>query len=111
MNEQRFHRVADTGPLHFCVENDSLGHVEIGRAIDIDMTVARKMLDDGHPGFGGHAADQPFAAARNRHGDMLVEPQEMPHGLAIGRLDKLHGVRRQADFAQGFRQDFDDRAA
>ena len=37
--------------------------------------------------------------------------QELAHGLAIGRVDQLHGVGRQADFVGRFAQQFDDRLA
>ena len=52
MDQQRFGRVADAQPLALGVDRDPLGHVQVGRAIDIDVAVAGEVLDDRHFGLG-----------------------------------------------------------
>ena len=71
VHHQRLGRVAHAHPLALGVDRDPLGHVQIGGAIDVHVAIAGEVLDDRHLGFGGHAANQAFAAARNRQVDVL----------------------------------------
>ena len=96
---------------HLLLSTISLGHVEIGRRIDVHVAVAGEMLDDRHLGLGRHAANEPLAAARNRQVDVLRHRQKLADGLAVGRAHQLHGIGRQADFVGRFGQQFDDRLA
>ena len=89
----------------------SLGHVEVGRRVDVHVAVAGEMLDDRHLGLGGDAANQPLAAARNRQVDVLGHRQKLADRRAIGRAHQLHGIGRQADFVGRLGQQLDDRLA
>ena len=106
MHQQRLGRVAHAQPLALGVDGDRLGHVEIGGAVDVDVAVAGEVLDDRHLGFGRDAANQPFAAARNGHVDVLRQREKMADRLAIGRGDQLHGVGGQAGFGGRVAQQF-----
>ena len=96
MHEQRLGRVADAHALALAVDHDLAGHVEIGGRVDVHVAVAVEVFDDGHLGFGGDAANQAFAAARNRQVDVLGHRQELADGGAVGRADHLHRIGRQA---------------
>ena len=111
MHQQRLGRVADAHPLALAVDQNLLGHVEIGRRVDVHVAVAGEMFDDGHLGLGRHAANQPLAAARNRQVDVLRQRQKLAHRVAVGRAHQLHGVRRQADFLGRLGEQLDDRLA
>ena len=69
--EQRFHRIADGGPLDFGVHGDFFGHFQIGVGIHIDMANAFVMLN--HRDFRAfrNRADQFFPAARHAKIDVL----------------------------------------
>ena len=110
MHQQRLGRVAHAHPLAFRVHGQPLGHLGIGRAIDVDVAIAGKMLDDRHAGFFAHAADEALAAAGNGHVDRLGHAEQLAHGGAIGRGDQLHGVGRQPGLGGGRGQQIGDRA-
>ena len=110
MDQQRLGRVAHAQPLALRVHGQPLGHIGIGRAIDVDVAVAGKMLDDRHAGFFAHAADEALAAAGNGHVDQLGHAEQLAHGGAIGRGDQLHGVGRQPGLGGGSGQEIDDGA-
>ena len=63
MHHQRLGRVAHAQPLALGIHRDPLGHLQVGRAVDIHVAIAGEMLDDRHLGFRRHAANQ---ASRRR---------------------------------------------
>jgi len=46
-----------------------------------------------------------------RPADLFVEPQELPHRLAIGRVYQLNGIGGQPSFVESFNEQIDDRSA
>jgi hypothetical protein len=49
-------------PLTFGIDQHLFCNVGIGKLININMTVSRKMFDDQHRGFGDNTADETNAA-------------------------------------------------
>ena len=102
MDEQRLHRVARGVALRLGVVGNAHRVVEIGTRIDVDVTNAIEVLDQRHFRFARNALDQPFAAARDDHVDMLFVGDQMPDGGAIRGRDHLHGRLRQSGAPQSF---------
>ena len=105
VDQQRLGRAADAGAAHLGVDGDLHRHVEIGRAVDIEMADAFEMGEDRHPRLALHAPDQAFAAARNDHVEIAVEAvQHLADGGAVGGRHQLDGIFRQAGRLQPFDQ-------
>ena len=97
VDQQGFGRAADAGPPHLGVDDNLLRHVEIGRAVDIDMAQTLEMGEDRHAGFLLDARNEAFAATRNDHVDRSIEPgKKRTHGGAIGGRHELDRIGRQA---------------
>src|SRR5436853_238119 len=75
VNQQALRCVADARPLALGVDNDPLGHRRVGGPVYVDVAVAAVVLQYRHRGLAADALDQPFAAARDRHVDVLAQPQ------------------------------------
>ena len=109
MDQQRLGRVAHAHPLALGVDHQPLGHLGVGRAVEVDVAIAGVVLDDRHAGLFAHAADQALAAAGDGHVDVLRHAEQFAHGGAVGRGDQLHGVGRQPGLGGRLGQDLDDR--
>ena len=73
-----------------------LAHVLFHRLrgrIDINVAVAREMLENRNRRFFHDGSNQPLAAARDDDVDVVVELQERRQERAVGGFDELHGGR------------------
>ena len=66
------------------------------------MAVAVEVLDHRHAGFGKQARDQPFAAARHDHVDVLAHGDELADRGPVGGVDHLNDLGRQTGAGQRF---------
>ena len=82
VHEQRLGRVAHARPLDLGVDDDPLGHREIGGRVDVDVAVARGGVDHGHAGDGADRLLQALAAARDDQVDDALELRELGELLA-----------------------------
>ena len=96
VHEQRFGGVADAHPLALRIDRDRLRHGEVGRPIDVDVAVAREVLEHRHPRLGADASDECLAPSGNDDVDEVVHFEKRADGLAVGGIDQLHAVDRQA---------------
>ena len=101
-DEQRFGGVAGAVALGLRVLDDGERLVRVCFVVKIDMAVAVEVLDHRYARFGQQARDQPLATARDDHIDVLAHGDQVANGGAIGRVDDLHRVRRQARRRQPF---------
>ena len=92
MHEQRLGGVADAHPLALGVDGDRFGHVEVGGLVDVDVAVAREVLENGHSRLGADASDQGLAASGNGDVDEVVHREKLAHSLTVGDVDELHGI-------------------
>ena len=105
IDEQRLGGTADAGAPHLGVDGDPHRHVELGRAVDVEMADAFEMSEDRHPRLGLHPRDQAFAAARNDDVERAAKPlQHLADGGAVGGRHQLDGVFRQAGGLQALDQ-------
>ena len=81
VHEQRLGRVADARPLDLGVDDDALGHVEIGRRVDVDVAVAVPVEHVGDRGVLEDHREQRRAAAGDQAVDEAAEPDEVLCGL------------------------------
>lgn len=58
VDQQRLGGVADAGPPRLGVQQDTLGHVQVGRLVHVDMAVPDAGLDGGHLGIAYDRLDQ-----------------------------------------------------
>ena len=65
VDEQRLGGVADAGTLKLRVEDDRPRRLEVGAAVDVDVAVARRGVDDGHGRDALERRLQSLAAARD----------------------------------------------
>ena len=101
IDQQRLGRAADAGAPHLGVEQDGLGHVELGRPVDVDVADALEMREHRHPRLRLHARDQALAAARHDDVDRAVEAREHhPDRGALARRHQRDGGLRQGGRAQ-----------
>src|SRR6185312_16563980 len=101
IDEERLRRPADAGAAHLCVEGNGLRHAQVRIAIDIHVTVAFQVADDGHPGLLLHASYQTLAATR--HDDVQVvrhSRQHVPDRGPVRRRYELDSVRGKSGGAQ-----------
>ena len=63
---------AGAGALDLGVERDRLRHRQVGGPVDVDVAVAREMLEHRHPRLGADAADELLAPARDDDVDQVV---------------------------------------
>ena len=96
VHEQRFGRVADAHPLALRIDRDRLRHGQVCRPIDVDVAVAREVLEHRHPCLGTDATDQRLPSAGNHDVDEVVHLEKRADRLAVGGIDQLHAVDRQA---------------
>ena len=108
MHEQRLGRVAHARPLHLGVDDDPLGHREIGGSVDVDVAVARGGVDHGHARHGADRLLQALAAARDDQVDDALELRELLELLAAAagheRERALREPRALGRFARDPRQ-------
>ncbi len=110
VHEQRFHGVADAGPLHLGVHHDIAGHFQVGIRIHKHVADALVMLDHGHLATLGHGANESLAAARHAEVNVLGERKQDGDGVALRgghHLDGVGGKTAVGDPA-GFDHDFGD---
>ena len=105
VDQEALRRVAHARPLTLGVDDDALGHRQVGGGVHVDVAVALVVLEHRHGRLGGDAADQPLAAARDYQVDVLVQPQQLADGVAVRRRHQLHGVGGQVIGPQGVLQD------
>ena len=81
VQDERLHGVADPRTLGLGVDDDRDGHVEVGGAIDIDMTVPTAIEDIGHRGVRSHRSDQRRSTPRDQAVDDSLKLHEGRSGL------------------------------
>jgi hypothetical protein len=111
VHQQRFAGVAHAHPLALGVDGHPLGHRQVSRGVHVHVAVAREVLDHGHLGLGRHAPDEALAPPGNRHVDVVGQRQEVPHGVAVGRLHQVQRVGGQSVLGCLLAQQRDNRAA
>jgi hypothetical protein len=102
VHDERFGRVANTHSLALAVDHDLAGHFEVGRSVDINVTIPGEVLDDRHLGLGGHSADEPLAAARDRQVDILGHRKKLADGRPVRSAHELHRALRQPNLVGRF---------
>src|SRR5690606_13839358 len=100
MHQQCFHGAANAVAIGFGVNSDVVCHVEIGVTVDVQVAVAVQVFDQGYLGIGTQAGDQALAATRNDDIDVIGHGDQFAHGGAVGGVDHLYGVGRQAGIGQ-----------
>ena len=96
VDQERLGGVADAGALDFGVHDDLDRHIEVAARVDVDMAVSLVVFQNGHRRLGDDAADQAFAAARNRQVDQIGEGEQLADGRAVDGRDELNGGLGQA---------------
>ena len=91
MHQHRLHGVTDARTLHLGVDADRFGHGQVGVGIHVGVADACEVLDDGDPRFLGHP-DQPVAAPGDNEVDVLAQPKQFAHRLAVGGARHLHCI-------------------
>ena len=95
VHEQGLGSIADARSLHLGVDDDALGHGEVGRGVDIDMAVAVPIEHVGNGGVLEDHREQGRSAPGDQAVDHSAEPDEL-HGRLVCRvLDEQDGVGRQ----------------
>ena len=96
VDEQRLRRVADAGALRLGVEDDRLGHREVGARVDVDVAVAGRRVDHRHLGDRLERPLEPLAAARDHQVDQALLGAELGQLLAAAAGHEGQRARRQA---------------
>ena len=92
IHQQGLGGIADAGPTGLGVEDESLGDVEGGGGMDVDVTVADAGLDGGHRGVAHDRVDQAGTTARDHHVDQPAGLDEMGDAGAVGTRQQLHRI-------------------
>ncbi len=95
MHEQRLHRVAHAGALRLRVEDDRLGHVAIGRLVDVDVTVPAGGGEHRDAGVLEQEVLQRLAATRDHDLRVRAVGDERSELLAA-QIERDHDVDGQA---------------
>jgi len=104
VHQQRFQRVAGTGPRHLAIDQQAQGQARIGAGVHEQVAHALVVLDHRHARVFGHEADQALATARDGQVDDVGELQQFQHGLAREVFDHGQHRRIQAGFGDGAAQ-------
>ena len=94
VDEQGLGGVADAGALGLGVHDDADGHLLVGRGVDVDVAVARVVLQDRHLGLVDDPADQALAAAGDGQVDQVGQLQAGGR-RPRGRWSRRAGRRRR----------------
>ncbi len=89
-HQQSFHGVADAWILHLRVEGDLFSHLEVRRAVHIDVAVAVQVPDDRYLRVLDHRSHEALAAPRNQAVHILLHRHQLARGFPVGRLDYLN---------------------
>ena len=89
VHKQRFHRIADTGPLALRVFGNGHGHVEIRRRIHVRMTYTLVMLDHGYSRLLRDGADEGLPATRNDQVNAALPLDQLEDTRAIRAAHEL----------------------
>lgn len=87
MYQKRLGGVADRATVCLGVEDDALGHVEVGCGVDVDVAVADTCLDHRHGRLGDHCLDQAGPSPRDEHIDKSARLHQR-----LGRVTVLPGT-------------------
>src|SRR5690606_12493357 len=82
------------------------GLFQISTIIDIDMTDAVQVLDNGYPGITTDAFDQSLASPRHYHVNVLGHADQCTYRGAVGGFHHLHHLLRQTGGFQSLAQTF-----
>ena len=104
VEQQRFHRAADTGAAHLGIERDHARHRRIGGGMNIGVADAVEMGEHRHPRIGLHPRHQALAAARDNHIDQARRRQHRADRSAVLGGDQLHCSGWHTGFGQPFGQ-------
>ena len=108
VDEQGLHRIAHAHPMGLGIQDDGERHVEIGALVDVDVAEPFVVLEDGHRRT---LRDQPhelLPAPRNDEVEVAIQREHRHDGGAVGRVDVLDGVGRQARLLDRLPQDVRD---
>src|SRR5262249_59066901 len=94
VDQQTFGRVAHSGPLTLGVEQDALGHLQVGAPVHVDVAIAHVVLQHRHACLGRHSPNQALPAAGNDKVDVVVQLEQVADGGAVGGGHELDGVTR-----------------
>ena len=109
-DEQRLHRVARAVAVRLRVHRDGQRLGDVRLRVDVDVADAVQVLDHRDGGFLHQARDEALAAARDDDVHEFRHRDQGADGGAVGRLDDLHAVLRQAGAAQAFGHERRERA-
>ena len=103
VDQQRLGRAADAGAPHLGVDGEPHRHVEVGRAVDVEMADAFEMREHRHARLLLHPRDQALAAARHDHVEIAGKAlQHLADGGAVGGRHQLDRIFRQSRFDEPF---------
>ena len=95
MHEQSLRGIADARSLGLRIDDDALGHGEVGRGVDVDMAVPVPVEHVGDGGVLEDHREQPRASSGDQAVDDTTQPDELHRRLVRGVLDEHDGVDRQ----------------
>ncbi|OOL28021.1 hypothetical protein GQ85_35030, partial [Rhodococcus rhodochrous] len=108
VHQNRLGGVAHAGPAGLGVDDDLLGHVQIGRRVHVHVAVAHARLDGGHGGVADDGGDQAGTAARDDDVDESACLDEVRDRGAVRAGQQLYGVLRQLLHREGAAQGLDE---
>ena len=95
VDQEGFQSIADAGALGLGIDDDPLGHVEIGGSIDEDVADPLVVLDDRDARMFHHETDQALAAAGDDQVDELLLLEHLQHPFPLGEGNHRQGRRRE----------------
>ena len=101
MDEELLGGVAHAGALGLGVEENGLGHRQVGGFVHVNEAYAGVVLDNRNGGVLCDETDEALAAARDDAVDEGVELEKGVERGAVGGGDELHGVGGQAGVGKG----------
>ena len=90
VDQKRLQSIANAWFLGLGIHDNFYRHFLIGIGVNIGVTDAIVMLDDGHSGKRNHGLDQPLPASWNDQVKILVHPRHHRHALSISEWNELN---------------------
>ena len=86
------------------IDSNGFSLIQISAIVDINVTNAIQVFDHWHAGIFTDPLDQPLAATRHNHVNIVRHGNQCAHRRAVGGLHHLHNFIRQADRCQSSAQ-------